>query len=304
MASTGPASWLTSAGGVALALSLLAAASASILMAARTIRPHLGATRLRLRGGHKWRTNSPLPRGQVAAALSKDARLFARRGLPAWRTLDGVLFILPTIIGMSAAGVLATNQFGEGAAAGALLANAGLVMLAVGMSSESLSALLSSDSDGPTLRLLRWSPGSFVRYLSAKAGLGAGMLCIFGVVAVVCVAAVAGWRGASGDMALVAVAIAAAAESVCVVVGSAVRPTLFRHELGGAELEPSVRLAAGIVSAVAITILTPAVLAASYLPTVPWWVMVPAAPASVFLAGVLARSSARVIYRNLTKEDQ
>lgn len=282
---------------------LVVAGSVAVVRAALPADLHL--IRGRLSGGHRWRTTRPFPATASAATADKDLRLLLRRGLPAWQIVDDVLTLLPTLVGIGLAGqVVAATSDDAFLGYLATLANAGLVVVIMGMASEALTPVLTSDADGPTLRLLRWHPTAYRSYLAAKSGVAAVLLAVIGLVSTGLVHAVAPWPNAAlGAMALV-VAVAAVSEAICVVVGSAHRPALFRKDLGIADLEPSVRLASGLVTAAVVTVTTPFVLLASaWAGTVP----VVLSGVAVVLAAPAAHAAAThlvpAVHRNLTKGD-
>ncbi|MCM3662340.1 hypothetical protein M3148_15275 [Georgenia satyanarayanai] len=287
--------------GAATALAL----AAGLAVAHLALPTNLHRVRSRLSGGHRWRTTRPFPLTPARATADKDLRLLLRRGLPAWQLLDDVLTLLPVLVGVGLAGqVVAATSADPFLGHLATLANAGLVVVILGMASEALTPLLTSDADGPTLRLLRWHPAAYRGYLAAKSAVAATILAVVGIACAGLVHTVAPWPGAAlGAMAVVAV-VAAVGEAVCVVVGSAHRPALFRKDLGIADLEPSVRLASGVVTAVVVTTTTPLVVLASvWTGAVPVAVTVLAVLAAVPVAHATAGRLAPAVHRNLVKGD-
>lgn len=292
--------------GLALCAATAVLALAAPVLVARAVLPDdLYRIRARLSGGHRWRTVRPFPAHPPAATADKDLRLLLRRGIPAWQVLDDVLTLLPTLVGVGLAGeVISATSEDPFLGHLATLANAGLVVVIMGMASEALTPVLTSDSDGPTLRLLRWHPTAYRRYLAAKSGVAAVILAVIGLVSLGLVHTVAPWPNAAlGAMGLTVV-LAAVAEAICVVVGSAHRPALFRKDLGIADLEPSVRLASGLLTAAVVTTTGPLVVVASL-----WGGPISAVATGVVVAAVIplahvtAVHLAPAVHRNLTKGD-
>jgi hypothetical protein len=257
-----------------------------------------------LQGGHHWRTNQAFSQSLSASAGGKDVRLLVRRGIPAWQALDGVADLLPLVVLMALAGEVASPVTGATerttvASLTVILINVCAVVAVVGMTSQALTSLLTSDADGPVLRLLSWRPDSLGRYLAAKSACSAVILATLGLLAAILVGAAASWPGGSWLAVCLVLSIGAATEAVCVVVGSAHRPAILRRDVGVSELEPSVNLASGLLTALVMTIATPLVVGAFYLPNPGWPGTIAAAVVTIPLAAWIAFKAGPRIYLSL-----
>ena len=263
---------------------------------------NLYQVRRALQGGHHWRTNREFSEKLLGAAGDKDLRLLIRRGIPAWQALDGVADLLPFVVLVALAGNVTNAVAGSPQmTAFATVVNVGIVVAVIGMTSQALTSLLTSDADGPVLRLLSWRPDSLGRYLAAKSAFAAVVLATLGTSAVIFVGTAAAWPGASWLVMCLVVSVAAATEAVCVVVGSAHRPAILRKEIGVSELEPSVSLASGLLTGLVITIAGPLALGALYLPSPGWPITILAAAATIPLAAWIALKVGPRIYVSLEK---
>lgn len=260
--------------------------------------PH--RVRRALQGGHHWRTNSAFSEKLSGAAGDKDLRLLIRRGIPAWQALDGVADLLPLVVLVALAGNVTSAVAGSPQmTAFATLVNVGTVVVVVSMTSQALTSLLTSDADGPVLRLLSWRPDSLGRYLAAKSAFSAVVLATLGLSAAIFVGTAAAWPGASWLALCLVVSVAAATEAVCVVVGSAHRPAILRKDIGVSELEPAVNLASGLLTGLVITIASPIALGALYLPSPGWPITILAAAATIPLSAWIALKAGPRIYLSL-----
>lgn len=248
--------------------------------------------------GHRWRVGRPFARTMLRASLDKDLRLMFRRGLPFWQMIEDIVALAPTLVLIVSAGYVAGGVDNEILPLLTTLVNAGIVVVTIAMCSEALVPLVSSDSDGALVRLFRSEQGAMRRYLSAKAATSAAVLAGLGFLAVCSIQVLAPWPGLSFLTAAVMASIAAAVEAVIVVVGTAKQPAIHQREFGTSEVEPSVRLAGGMGTAISVAFFSPLVLGMSLVPLSGQWQFF------VALAGVLPLSmwSAKMLVRFSSRE--
>lgn len=263
-------------------------------------------TQQRLKTGLRLRTRVTFSHLLPVASADKDARLLTRRGLPAWDTLDGLVTAIPVILALSTVLVTAglvglvpddPRTAGYiGAPQILALMTTCLILGVLLFVSDSLTAFLSLDTDGPVQKLLRGHGTAFADFLASRSSVGALVLASVGTLGVVAVHWVMPWPGLAVVAVLVVVCLASAVEALVVCVGTALRPALFRPEVGLPPIEPSVRLISGVALGLVVTLSGPLIVVASHGPQLHPLLVVLLAPVLVAGTGFLVWRAAPTVF--------
>lgn len=242
-----------------------------------------------LQGGLRWRVGPALPEDVRLLIAAKDLRMLVRRGIPAWRLLQDVVDLVPSLIVLVAAGLVVSSAEAVIGPYLLLSANVGLVLVIVAMASEAFLPLMSADADGAALRMLSWEGQARRRFVYIKAANAAVGLSLIGVIAVGAIQVLSPWPGLSAPLTLLLVGVSAAVEASIVVAGTVSTPALVRPAVGVAEPEPGVRLASAVSTGVGMALGIPVVLAGSHLAEGHWTLLAAGVLCTPFVSRICTR---------------
>jgi hypothetical protein len=235
---------------------------------AKSLVPHSASSvQQHLSSGAKWKSGHPLNSLMPWSILDKDFRMVVRRGPAGWDRVAAVARIVPlvTLLGIVSSQVLLVSDSKEQRIV-VLISAVSVFIFVTSIISELVIGFGSMDSDGPVAYTLRLQADVLTEYIYGRILLHSIIVCLVFDISLGITYKLVQWPGWAAIVLILFGNIAICSEATIKMVGSALRPALFRPVIGAPSLEPQVLMGAAMVNAGIVAVAGIAVAAASLAP--------------------------------------